>query len=127
MPQIGALFPQHLGIETITHISGQKLSGLPDIPALLPSGTELAGGMTESLYEAKLTSMLRNFLAPAMQSKELLLPGMLNQKLKRAKDDLRNAGRKKKSKALHRAADLLEEDAELKEVLDTYRQLLQKG
>ncbi len=127
MAQIGPLFPQHVGIETITHISGQKLSGLPDVPALLPSGTEVTSGMTESLYEAKLTSMLRVFLSPAMQSKELLLPGMLNQKLKRAKDDLRKAGRKKKSKTMHRAADLLEEDAQLKEVLDTYRQLLQKG
>lgn len=127
MSRINTQFLPNTGIESITRQESETFSRLPDSLHVVPSGDEAAGGSLEKLFAPKLGASMQNFLTPDIASRELFLPSVFNRKLRQAADDLRKAARNNNSRTLRHAADVLDEDADLKNLLSTYRQLLQKG
>lgn len=117
----------NIGIESITRHSDAAPLRLPTSLDVVPSGENASVQSVENMYAPRLEARVQAFLTPSIASRELLIPGVFNSRLKKAADELRTLGRKNKSHTLRRAADMLEEDAELKDLLTTYRQLLQKG
>jgi hypothetical protein len=125
MPVTHSPFAGGIGIEGISWQPHE--SGLPGGTQVVPSG-DMPGHITlEALYGSPLEEGLRAFLKPNLNTRELLFPGYFSARLNNARKKLRAAARKSNSPACAKAAELLEEDAELKELLSMFRGLLQKG
>ena len=125
MPVTHSPFAGSVGIEGISW--QPRETGLPGGTRIVPSG-DLPGQINlEALYASPLEESLRAFLKPDLHTRELLFPGYFSARLNNARKKLQAAARKNNSPACAKAADLLEEDAELKELLSMYRGLLQKG
>ena len=122
------LFSSNVGIESITRQTTAE-TRLPESTQVMPSAESAtaASNTVEMLYSPKLEAALSAFLQNEIGSRELLIPGVFNSRLRKAMTDFRKASRKKKSRSLRDAAQLLEEDEDLKSLLSTYRALLQKG
>ena len=125
MPVTHSPFAGGIGIEGISW--QPRETGLPSGTQIVPSG-DMTGHITlEALYDSPLEGGLRAFFKPDLNTRELLFPGFFSSRLNSARKKLRAAARKNNSPACAKAADLLEEDVELKELLSMYRGLLQKG
>jgi hypothetical protein len=79
------------------------------------------------MYAPSWDRAMQNFLRPRINARELLIPGVLAGRIRQARSELLDEARKRKSKSLRGAAVLLEEDEELKELLEIYRNLLLQG
>lgn len=125
---INRLFSANVGIESITRQRTTE-TRLPESSQIMPSGEAptSASNSVEMLYSPRLEAALAAFLQNEIGSRELLIPGVFNSRLRKAMNEFRKASRKKKSRALRDAAQLLEDDEDLKSLLSTYRALLQKG
>ena len=125
MPITHSPFAGNIGIEGISWRRNEV--SLPVGTTVLPSGDLVSQAALDTLYGSRLEEELKAFLKPNLMSRELLLPGVLGSRLNKARRKLRSEARKSGSRTLARAADLLEEDEEMKELLAMYRGLLQKG
>jgi hypothetical protein len=124
----GATFSPNIGIERIISPNeGPGAAVLPDSTRVLPTDAMTSMDALHELYASSWDRTMQNFLRPRIDARELLIPGVLAGRIRQAKQDLLEAARKKKSKALRGAAVLLEEDEEMKELLDIYRNLLLQG
>lgn len=120
------LSPQ-IGIESISNRGAEAPAKLPESCQIVPSGENIASRSVESLYAPKFGAAVQSFLTPKIHARELFIPGVFNRKLQNAAKSLRAAARENQSRTLRHAAFILENDAQLKEQLTAYRQLLQKG
>jgi len=125
MPITHSPFAGNIGIEGISWRRNEV--SLPVGTTVLPSGDLVSQAALDTLYGSRLEEELRAFVKPDLAARDLLLPGVLNSRLNQARKKLRALARRGGSRALARAADLLEEDEELKDLLAMYRGLLQKG
>ena len=125
MPVGHSPFAGGVGIEGISW--QPRGTGLPGGTQLVPSGDVWGQITLETLYASPLEEGLRAFFKPDLRTRELLFPGYFSACLNRARRKLRAAARENDSAAGAKAAELLEEDAQLKELLSMYRGILQKG
>ncbi len=125
MPVTKSPFASDVGIAGISWQGWE--TALPAGTTVLPSGDVAGAATLEALFNSRLEEGMKAFLRPDINTRELLLPGFFNSRLHKAQKKLREAARRGQSPASARAADLLEEDDELKELLFMYRGLLQKG
>ena len=125
MPITHSPFAGNIGIEGISWRRNEV--SLPVGTTVLPSGDLVSQAALDTLYGSRLEEELKAFIKPNLAARDLLLPGVLNSRLNQARKKLRALARRGGSRALARAADLLEEDEELKDLLAMYRGLLQKG
>jgi hypothetical protein len=79
------------------------------------------------LYSSSWDTTMRRFLQPQVLARELLIPGMFSSHIRRAREELTQEARRKKSPALRHAALLMEEDEDMKNLLEIYRNLLLQG
>ena len=125
MPVTYSPFAGNIGIEGISWKKNEI--SLPAGTTVLPSGDLVSQAALDTLYGSRLEEQLRAFIKPNPATRDLLLPGVMSARLHQARKKLRAEARRGGSRALARAADLLEEDEELKDLLAMYRGLLQKG
>ena len=125
MPVSHSPFAGNIGIEGISWRRNEV--NLPTGTTVLPSGNLVSPAALDALYGSRLEEQLKAFVKPNIAARDLLMPGVLNSRLHQAGKKLRAEARRRGSRALARAADLLEEDEELKALLAMYRGLLQKG
>ena len=121
-------FSPNVGIERIiASFEGPGASVLPQSTRIVPSEGMTGLASLRSLYASAWDNSLTNFLQPRLSSRELLIPGILASRLRQAKKEINELARQKKSRALRDTALMLEEDEDMKELLDTYRNLLLQG
>jgi hypothetical protein len=125
MPVNYSPFAGNIGIEGISWRKNEV--NLPAETTVLPSGDLVGQAALDTLYGSRLEEQLRAFVKPNLAARDLLLPGVLNARLYKARLKLRSEARRRGSRTMARAADLLEEDEEMKHLLALYRGLLQKG
>ena len=125
MPVTHSPFAGGIGIEGISW--QPRDSGLPGGTQIVPNGDMPGQINLEAIYASPLEERLRAFLKPDLRARELMFPGYFSARLNNARRKLRAAARKTNSSACANAAELLEEDEELKELISMYRGLLQKG
>ena len=124
----GAPFSPNVGIERIISPGeGPGAAVLPDSTRVVPTDAMTSMEALHELYASSWDKSMQNFLRPRIDARELLIPGVLSGRIRQARADLLEEARKRKSKALRGAAVLLEEDEEMKELLDIYRNLLLQG
>lgn len=121
-------FSPNLGIERIIQsYEGPGSAMLPDSTRVLPTDALTGSAGLRDLYAPAWDRRMQAFLQPQLRSRDLLIPGVLSLRLKQAGRELAEAARKSKSAPLRDAARLLEEDQDLKSLLETYRNLLLQG
>lgn len=121
-------FSPNLGIENIMGKSeGPGAAQLPSSATVLPTDSVTSLDALHELYAPSWDRAMRQFLKPHLQTRELLIPGFFASRMRQARQELNEAARQKKSKNLRNAALLLENDEEMKELLDIYRNLLLQG
>lgn len=124
----GVGFSPNVGIERIINPGeGPGAAVLPQSTKVVPTDAITSMEALHQLYAPAWDKSMLQFLRPHIDARELLIPGVLAGRIRQARADLLEAARKKKSKSLRSAAVLLEEDEELKDLLDIYRNLLLQG
>ncbi len=125
---VGIGFSPNVGIEhIIDKTEGPGAAILPSSTRVVPTDAMTSMDALHDLYAPSWDKAMQSFLRPRIDARELLIPGVLSGRIRQARADLNEAARKKKSKTLRDAALLLEEDEEMKELLDIYRNLLLQG
>lgn len=128
MPKSIGGFSPNLGIERIIgRGEGPGDALLPSSTRVVPTDSMTSMEALHELYAPAWDRGMQNFLKPRINARELLIPGFFASRMRQAKKDINDAARKKKSKALRGAAVLLEQDEEMKDLLDIYRNLLLQG
>jgi type III secretion system YscX family protein len=114
------------GIERIIQ-SGERVDQpLPERNALTPTGEPVRVRLDEMLNAPALNELLRGSVRPQIADKTVLAPGRYQTLLDEAQAELRHrAGGE--SNALANAAALLEEEQQLRDLLNTLRNLLVQG
>ncbi|MDR2892633.1 MAG: hypothetical protein LBV80_06065 [Deltaproteobacteria bacterium] len=121
-------FSPNIGIESIfSSGEGPGAATLPGSTRVVPTDAMTSMEVLHEMYAPSWDRAMQNFLRPRINAKELLIPGVLAGRIRQARNELMEEARKRKSKSLRGAALLLEEDEELKELLDVYRNLLLQG
>lgn len=125
---ISGPFSPGVGIERIigSH-EGPGAAALPHSTKVLPSDsiTDMEG--LHKLYAPAWDKAMQRYMQPSLSSRELLIPSIFSARIQQARRELNEAARQKKSRPLREAALLLEDDDELKKLLDVYRNLLLQG
>lgn len=115
------------GIDRVVHERGPESlpPGLDIAPSEMPQPAEL----DRLLAMPNLDDYLREALHPHLENKDLLQPGRFRQVLETARDALRAAAENEpdQARALNRAARLLSEEADLRDLLQMYRSMLLQG
>ncbi len=129
MPKSAGIgFSPNVGIEKIIGSGeGPGASTLPASTRVVPTDAMTSMEALHELYAPAWDKAMQNFLRPRIDARELLIPGVFAGRIRQARKDLQDAARKNKSKPLRDAAILLEQDEEMKELLDIYRNLLLQG
>jgi hypothetical protein len=125
---IGSRFSPNVGIERI--IGSQEGPGaaiLPGSTRVLPTDAMTSMEALHGLYASSWDKAMQNFLRPRIDAREILIPGVFAWRMRQARAELAEAARRKKSPALRNAALLMEEDEEIKNLLEFYRNLLLQG
>ncbi len=121
-------FSPHIGIEHVFRSGdGPGVTALPDSTKVVPTDAMTSMESLHDLYASSWDKSMQRFLRPHIDARELLIQGVLAGRIRQARAELLELARKKKSKALRSAAVLLEEDEEMKELLDIYKNLLLQG
>jgi type III secretion protein X len=117
------------GIDRIVHEQGSALDGLPDKVNLPPSELAQAMQLEQLLSLPNLGDFLERALQPDLENKELLQPGHFRDVLNGVQQMLRDAAAANPDDArtLNRAARLLAEEADLRDLLQAYRSMLLQG
>ncbi|HYC37715.1 MAG TPA: hypothetical protein VEC19_14910 [Usitatibacter sp.] len=116
------------GIDRVVHEHGQR-SALPERLDIAPSEMPQPAELDRLLAMPNLADYLQETLQPRLESKELLQPGAFRQALEGAREMLRQAAQSdpESARALNRAARLLSEEADLRDLLQMYRSMLLQG
>jgi hypothetical protein len=117
-----------VGIERIIgSLEGPGAATLPLSTRVLPTDAMTSMEALHDLYASSWDKAMQNFLRPRIDAREILIPGVFAGRIRQARAELAEAARKKKSPALRNAALLMEEDEEIKNLLEIYRNLLLQG
>jgi hypothetical protein len=121
-------FSPHIGIESIIPAGdGPGGASLPSSAGIVPAETVTGIDALHALYASSWDTDMQTFLRPHISARELFIPGVFAGRLRQARRELQEEARRTKSPALRGAALALEEDEELKGLLDLYRNLLLQG
>lgn len=124
----GIGFSPNVGIERIIDTAdGPGSALLPASTRVVPTDSLTSMEALHDLYAPSWDKDMQSFLHPRLNAREMLIPGVFAGRIRQAREDISTAARKNKSKPLREAAVLLEEDEEIKELLDMYRNLLLQG
>ena len=125
MSRIGP-YPMHVGIENVmTPQSEVGRANLPQSLRVLPSD-QMAQAVMEASLPPTLKEQMARFLEPNIAARELLVPDVLFAVLSRNRDELKRDGRGGGNRR-RKAAELLEELLEDKQLCDMLRRLLVSG
>ena len=125
---VGTGFSPNVGIERIIgSAEGPGAAMLPASTRVVPTDAMTSMEALHELYAPSWDKAMQAFLRPRLDARELLIPGVFAGRIRQARKELLDAARKSKAKPLRDAALLLEEDEEMKELLDMYRNLLLQG
>lgn len=130
--QIAKTFSLDTGIEQILKSGESETAKLPvDRSAILPSDDHLKIQLNRLFNAPSLDDQILSLLKPALLNKNILIPARYQALLKSIQRKIKKAAEKNKSgkgeRALAEAAELLEEEQELLELLNTYRNILHKA
>ena len=129
MPKISdAGFSPNIGIERILHTGdGPGRAALPSSSRVVPSDAVTGLDALHDLYASSWDRSMRAFLQPRIRARELFIPGVFAERLRKARQELAEESRRKKTGALRDASLVLEDDEDMKELLNMYRNLLLQG
>ena len=118
------------GIENITYTTedtGEK--HLPERQSLPPPSDGMKARLVELLAPPNTASYLHDSLRPAIENRNLLLPGHYGETLSNTLENLSSAAEKdtENSRVLNRAVRVLKEEVNLRELLQMYRSVLYQG
>lgn len=120
------------GIESITHAQQQAASALPERGDAAPPDIGVRGQLDLLLQKPSMDDRLDAGLRPPVEHRDLLLPGRFQDALGGAMQQLRQAAQNApeasdQSRVLNRAARLLGEESNLRELVQMYRSALYQG
>ena len=120
------------GVESVTVGAPPEAATLPEARAVLAPSDEGMDNLLEDLLRAPaLDGRLLHALRPTLTSRDVLAPGAYGALLESARAVLRalvdDAGPDEKDNTFSDAADLLEEEKGLRELLAMYRHVLHKA
>jgi hypothetical protein len=125
---VSPIFSPNVGIERIIGSNdGPGSALLPLSSRVVPTDAATGRDALHQLYGSRWDTMMRSFLQPQVTARELLIPGKFSNCIRRAGEELTQEARRKKSPALRQAALLMEEDEDMKNLLEIYRNLLLQG
>lgn len=104
---------------------------LPETASLVPSDISPEHPLNQILYAQSLEEQMLEHLAPVLVNREITAPSRFRDVARSARDSLRSLAEHLESpeekEILRKALALLHEQKTLKDVLDSYRQLLVQG
>ncbi len=120
------------GIESITHAQQQTASTLPERGDASPPDIGVRGQLDLLLQKPSMDDRLDAGLRPPLEHRDLLLPGRFREALGAAIQCLRQAAdngpeASDQPRVLNRAARLLSEESNLRELVQMYRSTLYQG
>ena len=120
------------GIESITHAHQQTASTLPERSDASPPDVGVRGQLDLLLQKPSMDDRLDEGLRPSVEHRGMLLPGRFQDALGGAIQHLRqvvqnDTGASDPSRVLNRAARLLGEELNLRELVQMYRSALYQG
>ncbi|MDR1360279.1 MAG: hypothetical protein LBJ82_04780 [Deltaproteobacteria bacterium] len=125
---VNAEFSPNVGIERIMEAEeGPGLAALPSSARVLPTDAMTGTAALDDLYASTWDRAMMQFLRPRIEARELLIPGVFAGHIRRAQREMAEEARRRKSPALRNAVLLMEEDEEMKNLLEIYRNLLMQG
>ena len=115
------------GIDRVVH--ERTPDKLPEALNIAPSEMPQPAELDRLLALPNLDDYLQRALHPELDNKELLQPARFRQALEGAREALRQAAEAnpEDAKALNRAARLLSEEGDLRDLLQMYRSMLLQG
>jgi|RhiMethySRZTD1v2_1073278.scaffolds.fasta_scaffold00433_34 type III secretion protein X len=115
------------GIDRVVH--ERTPDALPQALNMSPSEMPQPAELDRLLALPNLDDYLQQALHPELDNKELLQPARFRQALEGAREALRQAAEAspEDAKALNRAARLLSEEGDLRDLLQMYRSMLLQG
>ena len=114
------------GIERIIQSGERADQPLPERNALTPTGEPVRVRLDEMLNAPALNELLRGSVRPQIADKTALAPGRYQTLLDEAQAELRHRAGGENS-VLANAATLLEQEQQLRDLLNTLRNLLVQG
>jgi type III secretion protein X len=119
------------GIDRVTHESGDQpdLPGLPGDSRLAPSEMPQPAQLDRLLAMPNLDDYMQSALHPELGNKDLLVPAQFRHALEAAGRMLRDTAQAQPDEArvLNRAARLLSEESDLRDLVQMYRSVLLQG
>lgn len=124
----GIGFNPGVGIErVIAPHDGPGISVLPSSTRIVPSETTAGMPTVQSRYLPAWDREMFDFLQHRIHTRELLIPGVFAARIRQARNQLDKRAQQTDSATLRNAVDVLDDDSELRQLLDTYRHLLIPG
>lgn len=118
------------GIDAISY-AGKETTGqqLPDRQDLAPSSDGVRAQLAQLLDKPNTDRFLNEALKPAVENRDLLMPGRFSQAMNEALADLSTAAEQggDDARILNRAVRLLKEESGLRDLVTMYRSALYQG
>lgn len=140
MPEVrGPSFSFDRGIDSITHASKAAAGGLGAMPERAeapPADLNNRPQLDQLLHQPSMNDQLQAQLRPQLEHRDLLTPARFREVLGEAQSHLRDSAdvllqqgpaQADAARSLNRAARLLQEESQLRELLQTYRSALFQG
>ena len=121
------------GIDKITFRGYESTEGLPDQRQLTPADQTHRPQLDQLLHMPNMESFLEEAIRPEFDDRDLLAPGNFRQAMDNALTNIRQAADERQSadpdgaKVLNRAGRLLNEEVNLRDLLQMYRSVLFQG
>ena len=116
------------GIDRVVH-QQEQFTGLPQGVNIAPSDMPQPAELDRLLAMPNLDDYLQGLFQPQLDDKELMQPGQFRAALDDAREMLRQAAENdpEDARTLNRAARLLNDEADLRDLLQRYRSMLRQG
>ncbi len=119
------------GIERVVSTSDWQALGLPDAARSLTAEAPVDQRLAEVLYPPSIEQALVDSCRPDVDDPNILTPGGYQSALEdtrsRLREAIKRATTQEDKNKLQSAVDLLQEDAALRDLLNTYRHLLHRA
>lgn len=131
MPEVNRHLSFDAGIERVMNPADWQPMGLPETHSPLPGEAPVDQRLNEVLYPPSVEQTLIDSCRPDVQNLDVLTPGGYQSALDDARSLLKEAltrnGSTEEKEKLEGALALLQEEAELHDLLNTYRHLLHRA
>lgn len=140
MPEVrGHSFSFDRGIDSITHATKAQASAIGSMPERAeapPADLSSRPQLDQLLHQPSMNDQLQERLRPQLEHRDLLTPTRFREELGHAQSHLRDSAdallqqgpdQADAARSLNRAARLLQEESQLRELLQTYRSALFQG